>query len=456
MKHTNKTLFVWLLAAMLAPAAGFAGQLGQTAQTPDTDAPKPERVRRPYRGLFGAPAGSDSKHSLDLTASVFGAYDNDVLTNGESTAVRARRTGEYGGLNAGAQYSHQGERVSAALGGGIAVNRYTARYTQNRTASMYLADGNVALKITSRTTLSGSTTFTYAPEYRLSLFLEPGSPTGVPDVFNTVAPDYDLFRSVAYRTSAVVRLSQAVGKRTSLAGWYALTDVNYDGAAYDYRSHAAGAGLTHGLTRNLGLRLGYSFATPTYAAALSPLGTQRVYNIDAGVDYSRALSLSRRTRFSFSTGSALLVTDPAAAGANQDVSYRLIGGADLTREIGRTWTAQASYRRSVDFREGFAAPFLGDGVSAGIGGLFNRRVRFTSSINYSFGTVGVGSSTRFHAYSVNSGMEFALSKVLAAFVRHVYYVYDFDARVALDPRFARTFDRQGARIGLSASFPLIR
>ena len=64
MKYINKTLFVWLLAAMLAPAAGYAGQ---TAQTADTDAPKPERVRRPYRGLFGAPATADSKQSLELT-----------------------------------------------------------------------------------------------------------------------------------------------------------------------------------------------------------------------------------------------------------------------------------------------------------------------------------------------------------------------------------------------------
>ena len=458
MKYINNALVVWLLAAALAPTVASAGELQQTtppAQTPQSDEPKPERVRRPYRGLFGAPADPDSKQSLNLTTSVFGAYDDDVVTSGVTPTTKAERSGWYGGLNVGSQYSLRGERLSVGIAGDIAVNRYAAGWTPDRTATMYLANGDVALKLTSRTTLSGNTTFTYAPEYRLSLFISPSSPTGVPDVFNTVAPDYDLFRSAAYRTSAQLRLSQTFGKRTSLEGWGALMDVNSAGDSFDYGTRAVGGLLSQRLTRNLALRLGYSFAEPTYARALSPLGTQRLHNIDAGVDYSRALSVSRRTRFTFSTGSAVLVSE-AGSGGNQDLRYRLIGAADLTREIGRTWTARLSYRRSIDFREGFAAPFLADGVSATLGGLFTSRVRFSASNDYSFGTVGVGSSNRFHAYSVNTGVEFALSKVLATFARYVYYLYDFDAQVALDPRFARTFERQGGRIGLTASFPLVR
>lgn len=471
MKNTRTTLVVWLLAAALAPATSFAQAPQQTpppdqpqAQTPQaepaqpepakSDEPKPARVRRPYRGLFGSPADTDSKQSLNVTGSIFGAYDDDTFTGTDTTEFG--RSGGYAGLTAGAQYNKYGERLSVGLGGNAAVNRYPASYTSRQTTSMYVADGTFSWKATSRTTISAGTTFTYAPEYRLSLFVSPGSPTGVPDVFNTVAPDYDLFRSSAYRTSAVVRLSQAFGARTSLEAWYTVMDVNYSDNDYDYQSRAVGGRLAQRVTRNAGFHVGYSYATPTYAAAFGPVGTARLHNIDAGIDYSRSLSLSRRTRFGFSTGSTLVVTDQAASGGARDTRYQFIGSADLTREIGRTWTAQLAYRRSVDFREGFAAPFLADGVSGNINGLFSRRLRFSSSNDFSFGTVGIGSSNRFHAYSINNELDFALSRYLATFVRYVYYVYDFDAQVALDPRFTRTFERQGARAGVMASIPLVR
>jgi hypothetical protein len=35
-------------------------------------------VRRPFRGLFGAPSSSENSHSLVATASVFAAYDENV------------------------------------------------------------------------------------------------------------------------------------------------------------------------------------------------------------------------------------------------------------------------------------------------------------------------------------------------------------------------------------------
>ena len=61
---------------------------------------------------------------------------------------------------------------------------------------------------------------------------------------------------------------------------------------------------------------------------------QRIHNIDAGVDYSRALSFSRRTTFSFSTGSAVLVRDKALGGFDGNrTSYQFIGNADSTATV---------------------------------------------------------------------------------------------------------------------------
>jgi hypothetical protein len=58
--------------------------------------------------------------------------------------------------------------------------------------------------------------------------------------------------------------------------------------------------------------------------------------------------------------------------------------------------------------------------------------------------------------STTTALEYALSSRLALFARYVYYKYEFDRQVALDPRLPRALDRQGVRFGLSTSIPVIR
>ena len=457
--NVRSTSFVWLLALVVISAEARAAEAPQqapplTSATP-SDQPAPAEVRRPYRGLFGAP-DDPSKQALTLSGSAFAAYDDDVLSDGGSANPSFSNSGrgKYGGVSAGLEYSRPGRRASVGLTGDVGVNRYVA---QDRTTTMYRTGGDVALRLTPRTTLSAGGSLAYAPTYRLGLFISPTSLTGSLDPFATVVPDYDLFSLEAYRTAASLRLSQSIGRRSSLDGWYSIMRVNYVDEPLDYGSMGAGGRFTHRLTRNLGLRLGYSYDTAKYEARQS-LRPQRVHNIDAGVDYGRALSVSRRTKFSFSTGSAVLVreTPVSSTPTTNEVNYRIIGGADLTHEMGRTWTAQLAYRRGIDFREGFYDPFLTDGVSARLGGLFSPRLRFSSSVDYSFGSVGVGTSTGFNSYSANAGLEVGLTRALALYGRYVYYAYDFDGQVALDPRFSRTLNRQGVRVGLSASIPLVR
>jgi len=148
-------------------------------------------------------------------------------------------------------------------------------------------------------------------------------------------------------------------------------------------------------------------------------------------------------------------TEPIGNGGT-DLFYRVIGSADLTHETGRTWTTRLSYRRGIDFHEGFRDPFLSDAVSAGLNGFIARRVKFSSGADYAFGTVGVTGDSGYSSAAANAGLGFALSRVGALFGRYVYYRYEFDRQVALDPRLARSFDRQGVRIGLTASVPVLR
>jgi opacity protein-like surface antigen len=124
--------------------------------------------------------------------------------------------------------------------------------------------------------------------------------------------------------------------------------------------------------------------------------------------------------------------------------------------MGRTWTAQIAYDRGLEFYEGFSDPFLTDGVTGQLYGFLARRVRFSSAGNYSVGNVGAGQNRGFNSVSANAGLEFGLTRRLGLFTRYMYYRYDFDANVGLDPRLLRKFDRQGVRAGLTIFIPVIR
>jgi hypothetical protein len=297
----------------------------------------------------------------------------------------------------------------------------------------------------------------YAQQYRLGLFASTQTLTGEVDPFATVATDLDLFKLQAYRTNGQAALTQELGRRASLEAHYATFRVNYLHEDSDYSTWVAGFRFSNRLTHHLGYHIGYGYSTADYTS--TAIGNGRgIHNLDAGVDYSRALSISRRTTFSFSTGSAIMSGQTQfAAAQNQGVYYRFTGDANLRHEMGRTWTATLGYRRGVDWQETFGQPLLSDGVTGSVGGLLSRRVRFSSSANYTLGSVGFsGANNGYDSASADAGFEYGLTRRLALFTRYVYYRYHFESGVVLDPRFVPTLDRQGVRVGLTASVPVIR
>jgi opacity protein-like surface antigen len=307
-----------------------------------------------------------------------------------------------------------------------------------------------------RTTLAVAGSTAYSPEFRLGFFTSPVSPTGLQDPFNTVLPDYDVYSLAAWRTSVGSALTQTIGRRASVDASFGLTDIDYINASFDYRSYFAGLHYTQRLTRNMSANLGYGYSTAEYSqhVELRPL---HVHRIDAGIAYGRALSISRRTHVSFSTGSAIISGRGETSGQQtSDFAYYLSGSADLSHEMGRTWKANLAYRRGIDLHEGFSQYFLSNAMSAGLNGLISRRLQFSSGADYVFGEVGLGSGAHYTSVSTNAGLAYALSSRLALFGRYVYYTYDFDRQVAVDPRLPRALDRQGVRVGLSTSIPVIR
>jgi hypothetical protein len=140
---------------------------------------------------------------------------------------------------------------------------------------------------------------------------------------------------------------------TSLTGGYCYRQVNFGGGSARIgrfrllgRTPALRGSATSGpdAVRDVESRVRHARPRPRDRS-----GRPRVlHNVQAGINYGRPLSISRRTSFSFSTGSAIAVRDdlsnPDAAPAT---TARLTGNASLTHELGRTWTARATYRRGL-------------------------------------------------------------------------------------------------------------
>lgn len=455
-----------VIAAVVAPAEVFAQQ--------GRNEPQPAAVRRPYRGLFTPLQNPNSPQSLVLSGSLFGAYDDNVLAGlreRNSTDWRMQRSGYYEGAHAALDYglAHNGDRFSVSARAGGQLRYYRLGVHSNATlAPYYHGDISTDVRLTRATTLHAEQSVSYLPTYSFAMastegveFDQASSATADPDV---VDPDMELFGLTATRAATAVSVSQRFGRNTSLQAGYRFRsravnglDSNPGGKVLDYRASSGFVRFLHErrLTSHASLDLGYGVSASTRQ---SGTGDPRlVQNVLAGLRYSRALSFSRRTSVSFSSGSAIVTKDNLNTPAQQTATrVRLIGSAALVHELGRTWTAEASYHRGLVFLDGFGDFFFTDRLRTGVGGLVTRRLSFSAAATFALATLDRPGLNRHDTKAATAQATYALSRFFGLFARYIYYKYDFGADVPLPGGVPRNLDRQGIRVGISTSIPLIR
>jgi hypothetical protein len=172
---------------------------------------------------------------------------------------------------------------------------------------------------------------------------------------------------------------------------------------------------------------------------------------DIGVDFSRALSFSRRTSVSFTTGTAVF-----ESGGN--TSYRATGSARLNHEIGRSWNAAAGYNRSVQFVDLLLQPVLSDSIDAGVTGFVNRRVQVNSGVRASIGSIGFGGNSAnsdFDTFQATAGVSVALTRFLQFGTTYSFFQYRFGDGAVLPVGVAQNIDRQSIRAHVSLWAPLV-
>src|SRR6185503_92525 len=185
-------------------------------------------------------------------------------------------------------------------------------------------------------------------------------------------------------------------------------------------------------------------------------GTKTTYDglmADGGLDLGRAISLTRRLTFGFSTG----VSGARTEGG--DLHYVLTGHSTLSYEIGRSWTSSLSFHRGVDYSQGLGLPVIIDSVSAGVSGDLGRRVQVSAGGGFVSGNVGAGLSgaggSSYKVATGNASVRTALTRTTGVSVHYAYRHYRFGDPAALPIGLRANADRHTVRASLDLWVPLI-
>jgi hypothetical protein len=405
-----------------------------------------QRETGPYGNLFGGQPNGDVNQTLSLRWSAYGGQDDVIREQAQQLAAsddRYRNNGDYGGLSGQVAYTRGAAENRFSVFGSTDARAYGAL----RDIPMPTFSTGTSFRVAAgkRTSLRGTFSGSLAPYAQFAPYITAGSSSSemVPFSYGFAVENR---RSLGFGGDfGIVR---QLSKRSTLGLDGVWQRGQFErGASSENRT--ARVMLTQAIANGFGVHGGYGYQDARFAFEDTPAATV-LHNLDIGVDFNRALSVSRKTRVSFGTGSSIV--RPAGGGSQ----YFLNGQATLEQGIGRTWTALAGYNRSSHFAQGFRDLLFLDAFSAGLGGQLATRVRVSSNASYSFGTVGLGAGApSVGSYTGSARLGIALSRLVALTASYTYYAYDAPPTATTIPGIAGQLNRQALMIGLSGWIPFI-
>jgi hypothetical protein len=352
-----------------------------------------------------------------------------------------------------------GRRFGFTTSGGSSFRAY--RGAAYMPINHYVSAG-VSAGLAPHVTAKGSVSTSYLSLYQFDVSQDPDptllgqttpQPLGYTLAFQNVL-SYGASGSLAYRPT----------DRSSFSLDYRFRDVSSGNRRYFLRkTHDASAAYRRSITKGLAFRLGYRYWLSEYAdpATGQPIPVRRD-NIDIGLDYNRSggLSIAPRTTFTFGIGTGAHENarygDPVYNNGRFFSRYRLVGHANLTHKMFRTWSANVLYIRGVSFDDFLTAPVFSDSVNARIGGQLRPRLSFAASTAYSFGELNtVSSAGSFHSHSTSARLRAAVSRHVGLFVQYFHYNHGFSDPSFLILNAPSQLSRQGVRAGLDFSMHLL-
>jgi len=430
------------------------------------------RPGQAYRGLFG-PNTATTGEALTLNGAIGAGWDSNlflaqrdqVLISGVPILAPSTPfdSGIYSQFSGGLGYSRSGTKLQFQAQESSSARRYPDY--------PLLASHGVAARLTwnptKRLSFSTSHEFAYQPWQTFASF---PALFDLPLRFDRAVAPNQAYASIGGNSRSYVTSSSVttqLSRKSSLMAGYSsqlstynnsaefVGPIRWDIFAVGYGRYTNQSGIVrfnHGVTQNLGWHIGYGYSEARYSGDVR---RYRGHLLDAGLDYSRSLSITRRTTFSFSTG-AVAIEQPEQTGGYR--RYDVTGRATLGREIGRTWNASASYVRSAEYLETARAPYFYDGVVLELQGLVSRRMGFRATAGATYGDLGIdrvrNQRERFETEYADAAMSFGFSRHLALTTEYVFTRYSLNRLGISLPGAGPTMHRHDVVVSLSAWVPV--
>jgi hypothetical protein len=413
------------------------------AQTP--------RVDGPFAGLFGGDK-QDSTQSLDARGSLSGLYQRANAPAGESAFLDPvfQQSGTFA-VAAGSlayTYDRHGQNSTLTAYGTGSVADYSV--DPGSLAAGFRGGMGLTTNLTRKVTFGSSATVAYSPFFNfgaLGFGAAPGTP---PPIGDQSIPGSGLVGTgISSRNIGVdgtVSVTDALSRKSNIAvSGGANATYMLDNPDSDVSWYSAAVTFRHLLSRTLEFHLGYNHSV---SASHAPnVQSYQSDGIDVGLGYGDSLAITRRTTLGFGTSTGLYHS------AASSTTFRVNGNVSITHTMGRTWSAFAGYVRDANFVPGFQDLVLSDSVTASLGGLIAPKVRWTSSVWWSRGEIGLDSSTHYTNEWATSTMSFALTRALALYGQYSFNQYQTPANSSTIVRLT-DFSRHTVSAGVSALLPI--
>ena len=110
----------------------------------------------------------------------------------------------------------------------------------------------------------------------------------------------------------------------------------------------------------------------------------------------------------------------------------------------------------MNFVDGFAAPVFSDSVNIRLNGQLTRRITAQASVGYSTGSIDdLTAASQYRSHRSLVGIRGTLTRQLNAFVQYVNYSHSFAESVFYIQGAPAQLNRQGIRVGVSFTLPLL-
>lgn len=243
--------------------------------------------------------------------------------------------------------------------------------------------------------------------------------------------------------------------RMMLATEYVFHRNEYIGdAGFDNRAHTARLGFERSLSRNTTFTASYRYAD---TLLVEPARNENLpvteQTSEAGFDYEKPLSRTRRIEFSAGAGATHV--DTVSRFGNQALEFWTPSGyASVRADIGRTWAVSAAYRRGLTFLDAFTPEFFfADVVLLRGEGMVGRRLELAFSAGYSDGAQPAGLLTeRYDTFALTAEAGIVIARpwtVTVTYNRSDYRL--FGSPVQPESPDSR-YDRNAIRVGMTYSF----